>query len=140
MKSPTEMRETAAKKMGDLADTGKKAAMAAVGAPVVAGKAIADWSGKMGKSAQKQFEAWVVEGEKLTQQLRDGKVVDEIKDRVDFEQIQGRVEKLRDQLEDVLSNWRDNFKPQDAEKAEATPKPKKAATKKATTKTEKVDA
>jgi hypothetical protein len=142
MKSPTEMRETATKKMGDLADTGKKAAMAAVGAPVVAGKAIADWSGKFGKNAQKQFEAWVVEGEKLTKQLRDGNVVDEIKDRVDFEQIQGRVEKLRDQLEDVLSNWKDNFKPQAAEKAAATPKPKKATTKKATpkAKAEKVDA
>jgi hypothetical protein len=84
----------------------------------------------MTKSAQKQFEAWVDEGEKITQQLRDGKVVEELKDRVDFEQLQGRVEKLRDQLEDVLANWRDTFKPQEAEKAEVVSKPKQAAAKK----------
>lgn len=140
MKSATEMRETATKRMGDLADTGKKAAYAVVGAPVVAGRRIADWSGRMTKSAQQQFEAWVAEGEKLTEQLRDGSVVEEIKDRVDFDQLQGRVEKLRDQLEDVLANWRDSFRPQDAEKADAPkakaakkPAAKKAAAKKATT-------
>ena len=151
MKSATEIREAAAKRMGDVAQTGKKAAYAVVGAPVVAGRRIADWSGRMTKSAQKQFEAWVTEGEKLTEHLRDGTVVDEIKDRVDFDQLQGRVEKLRDQLEDVLANWRDSFRPQDdEEKAEkpkaATKKPaakkapaKKAAAKKATEKAEETD-
>jgi DNA topoisomerase-1 len=125
MKNATEMREAATKRMGDLADTGKKAAYAVVGAPVVAGRRIADWSGRMTKSAQSQFEAWVSEGEKLTEQFRDGSVVEDIKDRVDFDQLQGRVEKLRDQLEDVLANWRDSFRPQEAMKAEA-PKPKAA--------------
>ena len=132
MKNATEIRETATKRMGDLADTGKKAAYAVVGAPVVAGRRIADWSNRMGKSAQKQFEAWVAEGEKISEQLRDGTVVEEIKDRVDFENLQGRVEKLRDQLEDVLANWRENFRPEEDEKAEAKPKvvAKKPAAKK----------
>lgn len=139
MKSATEIREAATKRLGDFADTGKKAAFAAVGAPVVAGKRIADWSGRMTKSAQKQFEAWVDEGEKITQQLRDGKVVEEIKDRVDFEQLQDRVEKLRDQLEDVLANWRDTFKPQETEKAEVVSKPKKATAKKPAPKAAKTE-
>jgi len=130
MKSATEIREAATKRMGDLADTGKKAAFAVVGAPVVTGRRIADWSSRMTKSAQKQFEAWVVEGEKITDQLRDGTVVEEIKDRVDFEQLQGRVEKLRDQLEDVLANWRDSFRPHEEEKAEVKAESKKPAAKK----------
>jgi len=133
MKSATEIREAATKRMGDMAETGKKAAYAVVGAPVVAGRRIADWSGRMTKSAQKQFEAWVTEGEKITEQLRDGTVVEEIKDKVDFENLQGRVEKLRDQLEDVLANWRESFRPQDDEKSEDE-KPKAAAKKPATKK------
>jgi len=139
MKTATEIREAATERLGDLADTGKKAAYAVVGAPVVAGKKIVGWSGRVTKTAQKQFEAWVAEGEKITLQLREGKVVEEIKDRVDFDQLQGRVEKLRDQLEDVLANWRDTFKPQDAEKTEAAPKPKKAAAKKAAPKATKAE-
>ena len=133
MKKATEIREAATKRMGDMAETGKKAAYAVVGAPVVAGRRVADWSGRVTQSAQKQFEAWVAEGEKITEQLRDGTVVEEIKDKVDFENLQGRVEKLRDQLEDVLANWRESFRPEDDEKPEDE-KPKAAAKKPATKK------
>jgi NADH dehydrogenase/NADH:ubiquinone oxidoreductase subunit G len=130
MKTATEMRDAAGKTMHTIADTSRKAAYAAVGAPVAAGKRIAGYTGKVRKTAQSTFEAWIAEGERVTTQL-----VEEIKERVDFEQLQGRVEKLRDQLEDVLSNWRESFKPEKAEKAseETVSKPasKKSTAKKA---------
>jgi len=128
-------------KVAEMREGAQKAAYAVMGAPVVAGRKIAELGGKMGKTAQREFEAWVTEGEKVTERLMDRKVVTDIKERVDLEQLQGRVEKLRDQLEDVLASWRDNFKPQTedeaaeattekAEKATETAEPKaKAATK-----------
>ena len=125
-----------------MAATSKKAAYAVMGAPVVAGRRIADYAGKVGKSLQKEFEAWVVEGERLSGEVSEGKMVSEIKERVDFENLQGRVEKLKDQLEDVLTNWKDTFKPgeskteaEETEDAAEEPKPaKKAAAKKPATK------
>ncbi|HLA67837.1 MAG TPA: hypothetical protein VJP05_10165 [Acidimicrobiia bacterium] len=137
MKTATEMRETAGKTMHGIADTSKKAAFAVVGAPVVAGKHIVGYTGRVTKGAHKAIETWIAEGEKVTEQLREGRVVEEIKERVDFEQLQGRVERLRDQLEDVLSNWRESFKPEKADKpsmdeGQATkPAAKKPAAKKA---------
>lgn len=124
----TEMREKAGKAASAVAGASKKAAYAVVGAPAVAKKRVQKNSGKWRTSARKEFETWVTEGEKLTEQVRDGKVVGDIKEKVDFDQLQGRVEKLRDQLEDVLSNWKSNFKP---EKAEAKKPAAKKATKKA---------
>lgn len=119
MKTVAEMRETA-----------QKTAYAVVGAPVVAGRRIADYTGKLGRSAQKQLESWVTEGHKITAQLKERKVVADLREKVDFEQLQERVEKLRDQLEEVLANWRENFKPADepaAAPAEKTEKPKASA-------------
>ena len=43
----------------------------------------------------------------------------ELRERVDFDHIQGRAEKVRDQLEDVLVNWRESFVQQSDE--ESTP-------------------
>jgi hypothetical protein len=102
-----------------------------VGAPAVAKKRIA--SEKWRKSARKEFDAWVTEGERLTGQVRDAKVVDDIKEKVDFDQLQGRVEKLRDQLEDVLSNWKATFKPEEKQEAKK-PAAKKTTAKKAAAK------
>jgi len=96
MKTTTEMRESAGKTMHGIADTSKKAALAAVGAPVVVGKRIAGLTGRVTKSAGRAIETWIAEGEKVTEQLREAKMVEEIKERVDFEQLQGRVEKLRE--------------------------------------------
>ncbi len=104
--------------------TSKKAAYAVVGAPVVATKRLTKLSGKWRHDARREFEKWVTEGERMTNELRQGKVVEEIKEKVDFDHLQGRVEKLRDQLEDVLANWRATFKP---EKGDATA-PAEAAT------------
>lgn len=113
----------------------KKAAYAAVGAPVVAAKHVSRMSGTWRKSAKREFEKWVTEGERMTSEIRQGKVVGEIKEKVDFDHLQGRVEKLRDQLEEVLANWRTTFKPEkaadsDASVAEAADK--KAASRKGT--------
>jgi len=138
MKTVAEMRDVAKERSDDMTATSKKAAYAVMGAPVVAGRRIADYAGKVGKSFQKEFEAWVAEGERLSGEVSEGKMVSEIKERVDFENLQGRVEKLKDQLEDVLTNWKDTFKPgEDKTEAEETkdaveePKPaKKTAAKK----------
>jgi len=148
MKTVAEMREATMDRVEDLTDGSKKAAFAAVGAPMVAGKRIVEVAGKGWKTLQKEFETWVAEGERLSDEVREGKVVAEIKERVDFDQLQGRVEKLKDQLEDVLTNWRDSFKPgeteEEAEEAvapKAAPKKpaaaKKPAAKASDTKTDK---
>ncbi len=139
MKTATDIRDAAKERAEDFTETGKKAAYAVMGAPVVTGKRIADYAGKVGKTLQKEFDAWVAEGERLSGEVREGKVMTEIKERVDFDQLQDRVEKLKDQLEEVLSNWRESFKPggddADGEKPKAgktatakKPAPKKKAT------------
>lgn len=96
----------------------KKAMYAGIGAPVVAGRMVKDYteklaekSAKLGKAAQSRFEEFSTEGEKVTKQLRDTDVVEEIQSRVDFDKVQGRVEKMRDQLEGALESWRDSFAP-----------------------------
>ena len=131
MKTVAEMKDATRERVDDLTDTSKKAAYAMVGAPVVAGKRIADVAGKGWTTLRKEFEAWVAEGERLSGEVREGKVVTEIKERVDFDQLQGRVEKLKDQLEDVLTNWRETFKPGEDE----TPTTKKPAAKSTAKKT-----
>jgi len=135
MKTVADIRDSAKDRVEDLTDTSKKAAYAVVGAPVVAGRRIADYAGKVGKSLQKEFEAWVTEGERLSGEVREAKLVTEIKERVDFDQLQGRVEKLKDQLEEVLANWRETFKPgQDKSESDEPITAKKPAAKKATAK------
>jgi len=150
MKTVAEVCDVAKDRVDDLTGTSRKTAYAVIGAPVVAGRRIADYAGRVGKTIQKEFEAWVAEGERLSGELREAKVVSEIKDRVDLDQLQDRVEKLKDQLEDVLTNWRETFKPgedkAEAEKSKATKKPaakttakKPAARKPAAKKVETVD-
>ena len=117
METMIEKQETAPKGAGAIGAATKKAAYAVVGAPVVATKRLGELSGKWRRDARREFEKWVTEGERLTTDLREGKVVEEIKEKVDFDHLQERVEKLRDQLEDVLANWRATFKPDKADKA-----------------------
>ena len=130
MKTATEIREVAKDRADDLAGTSRKTAYAVMGAPVVAGRRIADYAGKFGKTIQKEFDAWVTEGERLSGELREAKMVSDIKERVDFDQLQGRVEKLKDQLEDVLTNWRETFTPGGDKEEAAKPAAKKPAAKK----------
>ena len=126
MKTVAEMRESAKDRVDDFSDSSRKAAYAVMGAPVIAGRRIAEYAGRMSKSMQKELETWITEGERLAGELREGKVATELKDRVDVDQLQERVEKLKDQLEDVLTNWKETFRPSEAEE----PAPKKAAAKK----------
>lgn len=95
-----------------------KALYAGIGAPVVAGRMAKDYAdklaahgNKLGETAQKRFDELSKEGKKVTKQLRDTDVVEEIQHRVDFDKVQGRVEKMRDQLEGALENWRESFAP-----------------------------
>jgi histone H1/5 len=136
----------------------KTALYAAVGAPVVAARKVGDRvteiratlskeADSLGKSANKRVNVWATEGEKVVSRLSDGKMVDELAAKVDFEQVSEQVSRLRDQLEDMLATWRASFRPEKAAtprkasvtttiKTEAAPTtaPKKAAAPKAAAK------
>ena len=104
----------------------KKVGYAALGAPVSIGKAITAWAGEVktrmqtgadgfGKAATEQVDEWAVEGEKVYKRIADGKVVDEIAAKVDFDSVQEQVSKLRDQLEKMLTTWKTSFRPEKVE-------------------------
>jgi hypothetical protein len=111
----------------------KKALYAAVGAPVVgyqmASEIVSEMRSRLnkeadslGKTAQTRMNKWAAEGEKVWNRLSDTKVVDEFASRVDFDQVSTQVNKLRDQLEDLLATWRSSFRPENLPtiKAEAS--------------------
>ncbi|MDJ0496650.1 MAG: hypothetical protein QNJ89_02395 [Acidimicrobiia bacterium] len=117
-------------------ETSKKAvqrtAYAAVGAPFVVGRKLKDFSTRMFEDAQTQYDEYVDEGEKLTKQLRDRNMVEELEHRMHIDKVQDRVEQLRDQLENTLNNWRESFAPEEEPKkpaAKAAPAEKKPAAK-----------
>ena len=116
-------------------EVAKKTAYAAVGAPVVVARKVKELSSKVMSDAQDQIDEYAVEGEKVTKQLRDRNVVEELEHRMNIDKVQDRVEQLRDQLENTLNSWRESFAPE-AEKAPAAKKPaaKKPAAKKPATK------
>ncbi|MDH4117725.1 MAG: hypothetical protein OEX04_02005 [Acidimicrobiia bacterium] len=100
----------------------KKYLYAAVGAPVAVAKTaqskvdhlrskMNDGRESMSKDFQSQLDEWAKEGERFVGKIGDSKAIDEITDRVDFDQVQTQVSKLRDQLEDLLDTWRTNFRP-----------------------------
>jgi len=120
----------------------KNVLYAAVGAPVVAarkmGEQVTALKGKVSKetadytkAANQAIDDWANEGEKIVSRISEGKVVEEISQKVDLDQAKEQVSKLRDQLEDMLATWRTSFRPETAEvKAEAaSPAPKPAAKK-----------
>ncbi|MBA3361001.1 MAG: hypothetical protein H0T94_05975 [Acidimicrobiia bacterium] len=134
-----------------------KALYAAVGAPVVGARKVGEQveeirtrlgkeASSFSKTAAKRFNTWATEGEKLLGRLTDAKVVDDIASRVDFDQVSTQVNKLRDQLEDLLATWRTSFRPEklptvkveastDGVKFETIPAKKPAARKPAAKKT-----
>jgi hypothetical protein len=115
----------------------KNVLYAAVGAPVVAVRKVNDrvtnLKGRVTKEtdtytkmANETIDEWASEGEKLVAGIRDGKMVEEISQKVDLDQAKEQVSKLRDQLEDMLDTWRQSFRPEQAA-TPATPAPKTAA-------------
>jgi len=130
-----------------MVNTTKKVLYAAVGAPVVAARKLSErvteMSGKLTEDLGKEYDLWAKEGEKVVTRITDRTAVEEFVEdigaRVDFDQIQEHVGKLREQLDDMLSNWRSSFRPT-TEKAQpvvpaakATTAAKKPAVKKTTT-------
>jgi hypothetical protein len=61
---------------------------------------------------QSRIDTWAGEGEQFLGKVTDAKAIDELTSRVDFDQMQTQVNKLRDQLEDIVSTWRANFRPE----------------------------
>ncbi len=123
--------------------TGKNVLYAAVGAPVVAARKVAEAvtelrsslnkeADTLGKTANKRVALWANEGEKLVNKITDAKMVDELTSKVDFDQVSTQVSKLRDQLEDMLATWRASFRPEKMPtvKVEASPQGVKIETKK----------
>jgi len=137
-----------------IVEASKKMLYAAVGAPVVTARRVADRitgvSGKvhdlrdrMNEDLTKELDAWAAEGEKLIERVREREGVEELVDdlagRVDLDQIQEQVGKLREHLDEMLQSWRSSFRPtpmtpQKVEVVE-TPAPKPAAKKPAAKKT-----
>jgi hypothetical protein len=122
----------------------KNVLYAAVGAPVVAARKVSsqmtvlkdkvtEEKASYTEVANKAIDGWAVEGEKVVTGIREGKVVEEISQKVDLDQAKEQVSKLRDQLEDMLATWRQSFRPEKATEA-ATKKPatKSASSKPAT--------
>jgi hypothetical protein len=119
----------------------KNVLYAAVGAPVVAARKVTDRVSELkgrvsketanyGEVANKAIDGWASEGEKVVAGIRDGRVVEEISQKVDFDQAKEQVSKLRDQLEDMLATWRQSFRPENAEEKVEQTAPAKPATQK----------
>lgn len=100
----------------------KQVLYTAVGAPITVAKQINSRleslrseletrTGDLGSFTQKQLDQWAEEGRQVVTRVSDGKMVDELTSKVDFDQAREQVSKLRDQLEDMLATWRSSFKP-----------------------------
>lgn len=117
-------------------DAAARMMYAAIGAPVLVGQKARDF----GKSVlgELSFDDFETAGRDFTGHLQDSKVVEQLQETMDMEQFQDRVDGLREQLESLLSNWRDQFDAtvKTSEKIEVD-EPDKAATKKKTTSTAK---
>ncbi len=123
-------------------EVAKKTAYVAVGAPVVVARKVKELSSKLMGDAQTQLDEYAAEGEKVTKQLKDRNVVEELEHRMNIDKVQDRVEQLRDQLENTLNNWRESFTPETEKKvvepkkeAKKAPAKKPAAKKAPATKT-----
>lgn len=100
----------------------KNAFYAAVGAPIAVAKNLnarfetmrtefESRAGDLNEQAQKQLDEWAEEGRQVVNKVSDGKMVDELAAKVDFDQAREQVTRLRDQLEDMLATWRTSFRP-----------------------------
>jgi hypothetical protein len=119
---------------------------AAVGAPVVAARKLGDRfteiraslskeADNLGKTTNQRINVWANEGEKVVNRISEGKMVDELAAKVDFDQVSEQVSKLRDQLEDLLGTWRASFRPEKTTPKATVTNTVKAETKPAAAKT-----
>lgn len=121
MKTVTEMHDAKQGWPGRLAASARKAAYAVLGLPLVTRRRLAEVRGEVLGGARKGFDLLASEGEKLADELRERKIVSEIREKVDLDHLHDRVEKLRDQLEDALTSWRESFRPHEGEQGTSAP-------------------
>ena len=118
-----------------IVDTTKKVLYAAVGVPVVTARKLSERVNGMSEKLTTDYDVWAKEGEKVVTKVTDRKMVEDFVEdigaKMDFDQIQEQVGKLREQLDDMLSNWRSSFRPvtEKAPAAKATTAAKKPAAK-----------
>lgn len=123
MKTAAEIRDSTEHAARQFAGSARKTAYAVVGAPVVAGRRIAEARDKVLSGARKEFDLLVAEGERLAAELRERRVVSDLREKVDLDHLQDQVERLRDRLEDALASWRESFPPDDTREPDDEPPP-----------------
>ena len=82
---------------------------AVLGAPVVVGQKAKEFS--MALVNETSFEDLESAGRDFATSLQETKVVEQLQETMDVEQFQETVDNLRDQLETLLTSWRDQFDP-----------------------------
>ena len=127
-------------------ETTKKAFYATVGAPVLTAKKVNEKFQEMTSrlrdtDLKAEFEAWAAEGEKLIERFGDQPVIEEWTSRLDDIHMPAQVSKLREQLDEMVDNFRKSFRPEEAvtvpveeEKPAKKPAAKKATAAKASAK------
>ena len=126
-------------------ETTKKAFYATVGAPVLTAKKVNEKFQEMTSrlrdtDLKAEFEAWAAEGEKLVERFGDQPVIEEWTARLDDIHMPAQVSKLREQLDEMVENFRKSFRPEEAVTVpvkEEKPAAKKPAAKKPAASTKK---
>ena len=95
----------------------KKALYATVGAPVLTAKRVNEKFQEITTKFReadvaKEFDAWAAEGQKLIDRFQPA--IDEWSAKLDDADVPAQVSKLREQLDDMVENWRKNFRPTEA--------------------------
>lgn len=99
--------------------TSRTLALAAVGAPFAARRAVRERMRATGlrlrstvvgvaEETERRIEALAEEGERVVSTVSGTAPIDELTTRVDFERIEDRVSRARRQLEDVVAAWRES--------------------------------
>lgn len=60
---------------------------------------------------------WADEGKKIISNLTNSDLVDDVAGKMDIDGARTQVSKLRDQLEEMLTNWRNSFEPETSEQS-----------------------
>lgn len=123
-------------------ETTKKALYVTVGAPVLTARRVNEKfqeitskvrDANLGADLRKEVDAWAAEGQKLVDRLGNQPIMEEFSARIDDIDLSSQVGKLREQLDEMLENWRQNFRPPTApapvKKGAAASAPSRPATK-----------